>query len=455
MLVQREQRFPSGREFLDASAQQRRAGGLLGPPSPQRRQPPSLLDAQPSGPGAGGGGLPASEPVQAPGQPQAGPLQSQQPGAPAGQQQPDGSRRREPGPGEQGQSFLSRLFAGDLTTGERQALTSEDRDRLLRQGLITMGLGMLGSNAPGTPFGEVLARGIFAARQDVQQTAGALLDERNAQVRLARRAQVFENPDLSPLEKWREIRRISATEGDTEAVKVASDIVKRLEDLEAGEAESEIRDVNGQPLQFVEHSDGSVTVKNPFTGEVVRETPAAPEDEGERLSRINSLADDFRTEANGLIEAQRFAENAQGAPATAAGDQTLVVTLNKLLDPNSVIRQSEFDRVAQIGGFTGQAQQFANRILSEGELGEQARQSIRQEIDRLRRANAQELQSIQEHYRRRAQDADVDPRLVFRSVVSGPMGGQQGGGSGVGGSGTGAGGSGGAPTLFPEDEGGN
>lgn len=376
------------------------------------------------GPAPSPQGLPSPQPAA---QPQGGPQVGGQLQGQGQQPRPDGSRRREPGPGENGQSFLSRLFNGELSAGERQALGEDGQRQLLRRGLLTAGLTMLGSNVNGRGFGEVLARGIFAAQQDSAQTAGELLDTRNAQIRLARRANVFDNPELSEVEKWQEVRRISAKEGDTEAVKQATDVIEQFRELEAGEAEARFQNIqtpNGTITALVqEMPDGSVQLRNPITKEVLDERDAPPVDEGERINRINSLADDFRSEAGGLIEAQRFADNAESAPASAAGDQTLVVTLNKLLDPNSTVREGEFTRVAKIGGFTGEAQQLANRILSEGELGEQARQSIRQEIERLRQANAQELQSVGEFYRRRAMDAGVDPRLVVRSAFMDQSGG--------------------------------
>lgn len=411
-------RMPSAGEALRA-----RAGGLLGPPPDPT--PPNLFTGAPSGPAAPAG----------PAGPQPGPQAASQP-------TPTGARRREPGPGERGQSFLSRLFTGSLSPEERQALTKEDRDRLLRQGLLTTGLAMLAGNHSGRSFGEVLARGIFAAQQDTAETAGQLLDTRNAQIRLARRAQVFESPDLSELEKWQEIRRISAKEGDAEAVKIATDVIGQLQEMGAGEAEAELRDINGQTFAVRQRPDGSFEISNPFTGEVVAERPAPPRDEKERLKIVNDLADDLRSEAGNLPDVVAKAETALAAPRNAIGDQTLIVAYNNLIDPNSIVREGEFDRTQKAGGFTAEAQAFANRFVKEGRLPEQIREQLEAEVERLRQARMGQLSGIAQQYVRRSLDAGVDPRLVVRPDLFG---------SAVGGGSPGAGGT--TPVLFPEDEG--
>lgn len=319
--------------------------------------------------------------------------------------------------------FVGKLFGLDRIPG----LSEAQSKRLRRSGLVNVGLTLMG-RPNGVSTWQALGQGLLAARADTAESAGELMDLQNAQKEMQRRSEIFAAEDLSPLEKWEEFRRQALVSGNTEAAEIASDNISELRDMEVGEAEAELTEIDGQTFEVRRKDDGSVEIRDPFSGEVVQERPAPPQDESERLNRINQLADDFRTEASGLIEAQRFAENAEGAPSSAAGDQTLVVTLNKLLDPRSTIRQGEFDRVAEIGGFTGQAQQFANQIVSEGELGEQARQSIRDEIERLKRANAQELQSVGQHYRRRAVDAGLDPRLVVRSAfTNGGAGGSPGG----------------------------
>lgn len=426
---------PSSGEMLRA-----RAGGLLGP-APER-QPPSLFNAGGPGPAAPAG--PAGpQPPQA-----AGPQAAPQPA-------PTGARRREPLPGEKGQSFLSLLFTGepvgpDSGDGARllTTLSKRDRDHLLRRGLLTAGLMMLGGNHSGRSFGEVLARGIFAAQQDTAQTAGELLDIRNAQIRLARRAQVFADADLTEVEKWEELRRLSATTGDTEGVNAATDVLDQFRELEAGEAEARFQDIqtpNGTITALVrELPDGGVQLRNPITGEVLDERSAPPVDDKERLSRINTLADDARRELSPLVESHRLASSALGAPEQdPAAQQTLIMALNKLLDPGSVVRASEFERVAEMGGLSAQAQEYWNRLTKEGQLPPQVEDSIRREIERLHAATQQEIQSLQQHWTRRATDAGVDPRLVFRSVVSGSLG------SGAGGNGNGGRS---APVLFPEDE---
>lgn len=415
---QRSGGMPTAGEALSGMS---RGPGLLGPPEPPG--PPSILGPQP---------LPSPEPAQPQqGGPQVqGRLSQSQRGPVRADQrapQPTGARKLEPGPGEEGLSFFGRLFAGDLTPGERQALSKQEQDQLLSRGLLSAGLRMLGANAPGTSFGQVLARGIMGARQDVTRTAGALLDERNAQIRLARRSQVFENPELSELEKWQEVRRISAKEGDTEAVEVATDIITNLREREQGEAERTFRVVNGQGV-WVDQENGQVFN---MEGEQIAEIPTAPRDEAERLDRINQLSDDYEKATGDLWGTLRQAETAMGPPEqmnNAAADQTRIIALTKLRDPGSVVRPSEARATKAIGGASDQLQTLWNRVAAGGELGADIRQMLDDEIRRLRAQRAQQLQELNQFWTERAQAAGVDPRFVVRPVTARGGGGTSGGG---------------------------
>lgn len=400
------------------------AAGVLGPGAAP--EPPSLLN---------GGGVPVPQRTA-----QARPQVVPSPGPPP---RPVESQR-EPGPGEKGLSTFARLFVGESIEG----LTKREQEGLRRQSMITAGLYMLGAD-PDMNLGQALSMGVLLGRQAAQQSAGALLDEKAAQRKAAQYRRVFDNSDsdMTELEKWQEARRIAVKRGELDSVKVFNDVISELRQTEDGEASRKFKVVNGVPV-FVDEAKGRVF---DISGELIHEAPKAPANEKERLDRINQLADDFRTEASPLMEAQRIGSTATGAPATGAGDQTLVIALNKLLDPGSVVREGEFERVAKVGGFTAQAQQFANRIVSQGELSGEAREALKAEVGRLLQANAAELQSLGSFYERRSLDAGVDPRLVIRSAVTGSFG-----GSGNGGGAGGAAGAGSrpAPVLFPEDEGG-
>lgn len=459
MLIQREKRLPSGREFLDASMQERRAGGLLGPPSPSR--PPSILNAQssPSGPGGGGdvqmpaaaqpgggGGLPANQPVQAGQAPQGQQAAPQQGGS-----QPAGStseaivqarreqaprRGREPGPGDDGLGFFGRLFTGSLTDRENRLLTADDKKRLRNNALINAGLAMLGG-PQNASFAQTLARGVLAARQQTRNSRGALVNERIRQREIARLHNAIADPSLSEQEQWEKVREILVSQGKMDHLETVNSVLKEMRKRDETELDSTIKEVNGQKVQVVTKPDGSTEVRNLFTGEVLDEAPAPPENREEAQDRVNQLSDDYRQATGDLRNAIRQADTAATIPVEPetpdpAQDMTLVIALTKLRDPGSVVRPSEARATSDVANVAEQAEGLMNRIHEQGQLATGVRRKLKQEIVRLRQIRAQQLQQENQFWTNRAQAAGVNPDLVLRSVPALDQGGASGAGGGAG-----------------------
>lgn len=140
--------------------------------------------------------------------------------------------------------------------------------------------------------------------------------------------------------------------------------------------------------------------------------PILEEEEDKSFSRIDTLSDNFRIEAGNLQDSVRQAEVALRAPSNAIGHQTLVVAYNKLIDPTSVVRESEFARTASIGGFSAQAQQFANRILSDGRLSPESERQLREEIKRLGGERRSQVNEIAQRFISQAREFNLNPEFV-------------------------------------------
>lgn len=129
----------------------------------------------------------------------------------------------------------------------------------------------------------------------------------------------------------------------------------------------------------------------------------------EYLSNLNAISDDFRRDARPYAVMSRFARAAAGAPDNPAGDQTLVMSLNKMLDSMSAVREGEFNRVAGMGSVSNMIRSQANKILGGGELDREVAGQIRDEISRLSGewSNTAERE-LYSPYRERAGAAGVD-----------------------------------------------
>jgi hypothetical protein len=109
--------------------------------------------------------------------------------------------------------------------------------------------------------------------------------------------------------------------------------------------------------------------------------------------------------------------------------QSLVILLNKFLDPNSVVREGEFDRVVQAQGLVGRAKNFldniasgkpldANTITQIGSLGKLYQQAARSKMGRTA-----------SQYRDIATRRGFNPMNVLPEQFLGGPGGAPGGGN--------------------------
>ena len=76
------------------------------------------------------------------------------------------------------------------------------------------------------------------------------------------------------------------------------------------------------------------------------------------------MTKDLREEMNATSKiTQIVSATPPGQKPDAITQQSLVILLNKFLDPGSVVREGEFDRVVKAQGLEGQARNLSDRIL--------------------------------------------------------------------------------------------
>lgn len=102
-----------------------------------------------------------------------------------------------------------------------------------------------------------------------------------------------------------------------------------------------------------------------------------------------------------------------GTRPDAITQQSLVILLNKFLDPGSVVREGEFDRVIKAQGLEGRARNLANYVLRGEPLNDEAIRQINS-LARLYQAAAEKkLQSIASQYGDLARQRKLDPAAVI------------------------------------------
>jgi hypothetical protein len=105
-----------------------------------------------------------------------------------------------------------------------------------------------------------------------------------------------------------------------------------------------------------------------------------------------------------------------GRKPDAITQQSLVILLNKFLDPGSVVREGEFDRVVKAQGLEGRARNLADRILKGEPLDANTIKQINGLAQMYSQAATSKIQGIANNY------ADIATRrkLDLGSVISDP-----------------------------------
>ena len=127
---------------------------------------------------------------------------------------------------------------------------------------------------------------------------------------------------------------------------------------------------------------------------------------------------DLRKEFQGITEKAQEAINLAdaallGPEGNPASGQTLIIGINKILDPDSVVRQSEFERVNEIGGILAKLEAFRNQA-DRGQLSQRSEADIRSEIQRLRVIMAEEVSRQATFFVGLASQNGLNPDQVVR-----------------------------------------
>lgn len=171
--------------------------------------------------------------------------------------------------------------------------------------------------------------------------------------------------------------------------------------LKSGEGESweTVTDDKGKPI-YQRSSSGKLA-------------PMPGDEQGGKFKQANTLRDeytgltkDFRTIQDAYNKITSTSEN-------GAGDMSLLYSYVKLLDPGSVVRESEFATAAASGSFGEQIQGAANRVMSGERLPETLRKSFKTEAKKIYDTQKNSYNQVGKEYKRLAEKAGIDPADVI------------------------------------------
>jgi len=124
---------------------------------------------------------------------------------------------------------------------------------------------------------------------------------------------------------------------------------------------------------------------------------------------------DLSTELNATRKISEIINAYGGRPEAipAIPQQSLVILLNKFLDPGSVVREGEFDRVVKAQGLEGRAKNLMANLLEGKPLNVDAINQINALAQLYQRAAEAKIGMVAQHYTQLAQTRGLDPAAVI------------------------------------------
>lgn len=167
------------------------------------------------------------------------------------------------------------------------------------------------------------------------------------------------------------------------------------------------RNAGTLPVGYQRGPNGEAT---PIPGVPVPPNPA----DAQGFTQANALRDEFGKLTADFRVVQSAYENIRSAAKAndGAGDMSLLYSYVKLLDPTSVVRESEFATAAASGSFGERVQGAVNRIMSGARMPETLRDSFIREAKNLYGNQRKAHDSIADQYEGLAKRFNIDPDKV-------------------------------------------
>jgi hypothetical protein len=219
----------------------------------------------------------------------------------------------------------------------------------------------------------------------------AELEQRNARARMAA---TTTNPNLR-----------SFLEAEDAGVKLPTELVKGSE-----------HSAPYKEWQDYKSTGGTLSFDAYMTQDANRKRPTVNVNTGTNTAL--KLADDYRLESKDFTTMNQAMRRvvASATNPSAAGDMALLYSYMKILDPGSVVRESEFATAAQSGSLPQQIQGAATKLLSGQRLTPEQRTDFVNRARALYTEADNSNKAVRESYTQRAKKFNVDPSLIFTDL---------------------------------------
>lgn len=150
-----------------------------------------------------------------------------------------------------------------------------------------------------------------------------------------------------------------------------------------------------------------------------------PKVDNDNFKHANTLRDEFNTLTKDFRSVQDAYSKIAKTSNTGAGDMSMLYQYVKLLDPGSVVRESEFASAAAAGSFGERVQGALKSIESGGRLPPSLRQEFIKEAENIYQGQKAGYDRQKVTYRGLANKFQVDQEMVITDYTETPTGNQQ------------------------------
>lgn len=140
-------------------------------------------------------------------------------------------------------------------------------------------------------------------------------------------------------------------------------------------------------------------------------------DESDLRKEFSALREvkDYKVLSGKYDDMQKIFAKVKDFKSLNPADQVMIMDFNKLLDPNSVVRESEYARTAENMSLLNRAQALASRWTQGGVLNEVERNELLQATNIIKEANRQKYKAARDQYIQIALDYGYEPKRVVPS----------------------------------------
>ena len=132
------------------------------------------------------------------------------------------------------------------------------------------------------------------------------------------------------------------------------------------------------------------------------------------FTRANTLRDEFNTLTKDFRTVQDAYSKIKATSDTGAGDMSLLYSYVKLLDPGSVVRESEFATAAASGSYGERIQGLVQRIVTGERLPKSLREEFKIEAETIYQAQKRGFDTTQTNYKSLAERHGVKSEDVIQ-----------------------------------------